>query len=103
MCSGELQCGPDLARVEFGLGGQDFDPVFLAPLQLTESRHDFPHVGASRQGGSPGVAWTAVDDPGMIQDVYPLNDETFEQGGGAYRLALGTIGEAAFGLLAETK
>ncbi len=32
MRSGELQCGPDLAWMEFGLGGQDLDPVFLTPL-----------------------------------------------------------------------
>lgn len=89
--------------MEFRLGGQDLDPVFLAPLQLTESCHDFPHVGTSRQGSSPGEAWTVVDDPGVIEIVYAFNDETLEQGGGANRVALGTLGKATFGLLAETK
>jgi hypothetical protein len=44
-----------------------------------------------------------VDDPGVIEIVYAFNDETLEQGGGANRVALGTLGKATFGLLAETK
>jgi hypothetical protein len=103
MRSGELQCGPDLAGVEFGFSGQNLDPVFLTPRQLTEPCHDLPHVGAPRQGGSPRMIRTAIDDPGMIQDVYSFDDETFQQGRGAYCFSLSTISKTTFGTFAETK
>jgi hypothetical protein len=43
MAGGELQCRPDLAGVQVGLGCEGFDPLLLIPFELFEPGHDLPH------------------------------------------------------------